>query len=147
MVHSAPNITVNVYPVMPPAREIGKRCLAQLQHGGDKKEAPGLHRLLDAWVDMHHPIRHEESPPIAPLPPDLPVFNGCGPCQRAGTCTCSEAKRDAAECQRLLWLTLKKLCVKKSPGRAAYDAGKLVARVSSDNPDDRVLWFFIGFGN
>ena len=67
MVHSAPKMTVNVYPVMPPAHEIGKRCLAQLLHGGDKKEAPGLDRFLGAWVDMHHPIWHEESPPIAPL--------------------------------------------------------------------------------
>lgn len=155
--HVAESVSVSLFPFMPPAREIGSRCLSGIENGGNIKYGSesdrdeGLQdKLSAAWEALHAPHSHETSPPILPLPQGQVSLNPTTACQKAGQCLCSEGKRETREFRAVLASTIKKLCIKKSPGRKLYDSGRLVLRLSSAAVDGcvlRVMWFFIGFGN
>ena len=147
-------VSVSLFPIMPPAREIGSKCLSKVEQGGGlKHDSEGLsvqEKLSAAWEAYHDPHAHETSPPILPLPAGQVSLNHTTVCQKAGQCLCSEGKRATREFRAALASAIKKLCINNSPGRMLYDSGRLVLRLSSFAADGcvlRVHWFFIGFGN
>ena len=150
MRHVAENVSVSLFPIMPPAREIGNRCCSGIDHGDHNNSEALQEKLSAAWVALHEPHTHESAPPILPVPPDRKSLNHMTACQKAGQCLCSEGRRATREFRAALASAVKKLCSKGSPGRKLYDSGRLVLRLAAAAADGcapRVKWFFIGFGN